>query len=171
MGIEILLQLRGGANVMNIKPKISYNKKKRPRGRRKRYAASRTSAYIETMVTQCIVCGIVLSLALVIRIIEIPETVSLRRRFHESISVSLDIAYEARSLGAMILVMLNQEEGHEAIAGPPTDQGGRAYEPIFESGGAESSAAGEFRIDEELLEGIMGRREETYVPGREVPLQ
>jgi len=145
---------------MNLSPKVQANKKKRPLRRNRRYEPSIREKYLEMFVSQCIVCGIFLSVALIVRIIEIPQTMALRERFHETVSVSVDVAAEFRGFAAMIAAALPGSGEAETVpvgpapAVPPSDQAPTIIE--MSAPGDSNLAPGDFRIDEDILAGIHG---------------
>jgi len=136
--------------------KVNTNKKKRQAIRRRRYKRQSPGAanYIETFITQCIVSGIVLSMVLVLRIIDVPATNTVRDQFRHSISSNIDFPDEARNLGAIFQATLGsigngnsyQNDSEER---PMTDQENL---PAYTGNPAQ-----DFRIDEEILQRIQAQ--------------
>ena len=143
---------------MSLKPMFSSNKKRRPNRRGRRYETAWPTKYLETLVTQCIVCAILLSVALIVRLIEVPQTLALRSLFLETVSANIDVAYEARNFGALIMTVLGGDDESEAI---PAGPAGRDPEVMLENTTQGGTGTVDFRIDEDILATIDGQSGET----------
>ena len=135
--------------------------KRRSVRQRYNYTESWLKKYIETIISQCIVSGIVLSAILILRIIQVPETLALREQIYTTIGTNMDMAYEARNLGAMLLAVIRTEEAptaqhEESLATPEAV-------PVFDAVGDNQN----FRIDEDILQQIHSREIERLLEFRE----
>ena len=126
------------------KMKPSASKRKAQAARRRHYANryKEKGNYIETFITQCIVCGIVLSAVLIIRIIDVPTTHTMRQHFYQTITATVDIAEDIQNVRLAIRTALGEEN---------TDDTTHVQEaaPVHMN-----SPNQDFRIDEDILESI-----------------
>ena len=132
--------------------KLNINKKNRQNTRRRRYARHRHSNgnYLETLITQSIVCGIILAMVLIVRIIEVPQTAALRYQLRRSIATNIDMTGEARNLGAMLWAALSNTDDEDDYTA--VDYGREL--PVQVNTNAPE---GDFRIDEDILREIQDR--------------
>ena len=129
--------------------KTTTTKKRIQAARRRRYTNGHreSGSYIETFITQCIICGIILSAVLIIRIIDVPTTNAIRHQFSQTITATADMAEDVRSLGEIIRTIFG-EEGDDDIT--------YTHETMPIQLSLPSSHEGDFRIDEDILESIRG---------------
>lgn len=142
------------------RPRLSKKRSSRSR-RRYNYTESWTKRYLETVISQCIICGIILSSILILRIIQIPETLAVREQISTTIGANIDLTYEARTLGAMLLAVFAPEEN--ALQSP--GESFTAPEALPVAGGNESGQ--NFRIDEDILQSIHNRESEDFLEFRQ----
>jgi len=116
---------------------------------------------METFISQCIVCAIILASILVLRIIQIPETLAIREQIYTTIGTNVDIAYEARNLGAMLMAVIGTDENTAALT-PDTDLYPPEILPVIDS-----ETDNSFRIDEDILLHIHSRESEDLLEFRE----
>jgi len=137
--------------------KTNIYKKRIQNVRQRRYRREYQSegSYLETFITQCIISGIILSAVLIIRIIDVPATVSIREYFYQTITAAADIPEDARNLGVMIRQAIGERED-EYEPNAPEATPTATYAPI------QVNAPGQdFRIDEDVLRELRGGYVET----------
>ena len=124
------------------------HKKRLKNARRRRYERQKPNmgSYVETLITQCIVCAIILSAVLIIRIIDVPATNAIREQFHYTITHNADMQNDAINFGAMFINALNRADQPEQLA--------YENEPVHASPASTSDS--DFRIDENVLQSIRG---------------
>ena len=126
------------------------NKKRVQIAKRRRRHANRhreNNRYIETFITQCIVCGIILSCVLIIRIIDVPTTNAIRQHFSNSITATVDIVEDFGNLRSTFGVIFNDANIENATY---------TYDAIPSQINPMDATNQDFRIDEDILESIRG---------------
>jgi len=124
--------------------KLSTSKRKIQAARRRHYTNryKKSGSYIETFITQCIVCGIVLSAVLIIRIIDIPTTNTMRQHFYQTITATADIVEDIQNVRSAIRTAFGEEHVDDITY-------------IQDAIPAHiNSPDQDFRIDEDILENI-----------------
>ena len=125
----------------------SITSKRKAQTARRRYYTNKhkeSSGYLETFITQCIVCGIILSAVLIIRIIDVPTTNAMRQQFYQAITATVDIAADIQNVRSSLLATFEEESLNNIH---PVQESIPSYTNPSEQ---------DFRIDEDILESIRG---------------
>ena len=129
---------------------IKYSK--RPTYRRKTSGAVRAESLVEIMVMQCIVCGIVLSMVMLICIIKTPATLLLRENIHIALISNIDSRESAENIAD---ITSNISLSFKNIFSPEKEiQAEENIMPKVESIPLHYIEEKDFRIDEDIINSI-----------------